>query len=89
MALFKKPLQLHGLVLQIECTGMEDSKRKRAENLRKWKRTVLGDFPIPYRVGACSLIYQDSAQLSKKETGRNSLVLGARGSEEIGREIHG
>lgn len=31
---------------------------------------VLGDCPIPYRVGACSLLYQDGAQPSEKETGK-------------------
>lgn len=68
---------------------METSKRRKSEDLKKWKKTVLGDFPIPDRVGACSLIYQGGAQLSEKESGRDEIVLGARGLEEMGRDIHG
>lgn len=50
---------------------------------------VLGDLPIPYRVGACCLIYQDGAPALRERDWKelNRLMFGARGLQKMGREI--
>lgn len=39
---------------------------------------VLGDLPIPYRVGACCLIYQDGAPALRERDRKQANVWGQR-----------